>query len=333
MLGFIVRRTLLVVPVAWAAMTLLFLMFFVVPGDPVDLIVPDRSVPPAVRRNIETKLGLDQPWHVQYGRYMKRLASGDLGRSYQSDRSVNDVVRQAAPASVRLALWALAVEVVVGVAVGIVSAVKRYSLVDTLATVSTTMLVAVPVFVLGYLLQILLGVYAFQHDFPQWARFPVQGIGPDSWAFFLVPTGDQWRYLLLPVLTLASVSTAVVARLVRATMLEVARADYMRTAAAKGLRPSRVALRHGLKNAMIPVVTFVGVDLAALIGSAILTETVFNWPGLGSRIAGAVGAHDAPVVLGLSLVVVLAYLVLSLVVDLSYAFFDPRLRHGPEGLR
>jgi ABC-type dipeptide/oligopeptide/nickel transport system permease component len=119
----------------------------------------------------------------------------------------------------------------------------------------------------------------------------------------------------------------------RTTMLEVDRADYMRTAAAKGLRTTGVVLRHGVKNAMIPVVTFVGVDLATLIGSAILTETVFNWPGLGSRIAGAVGAQDAPVVLGLSLLVVLAYLVLSLLVDLSYAFFDPRLRHGSEGLR
>ena len=329
MLTFILRRTLLALPVTWGAMSLLFLLFFVVPGDPVEQIVGSgRAVTPAVRANIEHKLGLDQPWYVQYGRYWKRVATGDLGRSYQSDRSVNDVVREAAPASVRLALWAMVIEVVVGVSVGVVSAVKRYSFIDTLTTVSTTMVVAVPVFVLGYVLQIMLGVYAFQHDFPAWARFPVQGIGPDSWSFFLVPTNGQWRYLLLPAVTLASVSTAVVARLMRTTMLEVDKADYMRTAAAKGLTRSRVVLKHGLKNAMIPVVTFIGIDLATLIGSAILTETVFNWPGLGSRIAGAVGAHDAPIVLGLSLVVVLAYVVINLAVDISYAFFDPRIRYG-----
>jgi ABC-type dipeptide/oligopeptide/nickel transport system permease component len=329
MLAFILRRTLLAVPVTWGAMSLLFLMFFVVPGDPVEQIVGSgRAISPAVRENIERKLGLDQPWYVQYGRYWQRVATGDLGRSYQSDRSVNEVVKEAAPASVRLAVWAMLIEIVVGLSVGVVSAAKRYSFIDTLTTVSTTMLVAVPVFVLGYILQIMLGVYTFQHDFPAWARFPVQGIGPDSWAFLVVPTGSQWRYLLLPVLTLASVSTAVVARLMRTTMLEVDRADYMRTAMAKGLRHRRAVLKHGLKNAMVPVVTFIGIDLATLIGSAILTETVFNWPGLGSRIAGALGAHDAPIVLGLSLVVVLAYVVINLVVDVSYAFFDPRIRYG-----
>ncbi len=329
MVAFIVRRTLLVVPVAWAATTLLFLVFFLLPGDTLEGVLDsDRSIPPDVRQNIEAKLGLDQPWHVQYGRYLKRLASGDLGRSYRSDRPVTDVVAQAAPASVRLAFWAVVLEVVAGLGVGIVSAVKRHSLVDALTRVSTTMLVAVPVFVLGYLLQLVLGVYAFQHDFPRWARFEVQGIGPNSWSFFVIPTGDQWRYLVLPALTLASVSTAVVARLMRATMLEVGGEDYMRTAAAKGLTRRRVVLKHGLKNAMIPVITFVGVDLATLFGSAILTETVFNWPGLGSRIAGAVFSRDSPLLLGLSLVVVVAYVLVSLLVDLSYALFDPRLRHG-----
>jgi peptide/nickel transport system permease protein len=329
MLRFIFRRTLLVVPVTWGAMTLLVLMFFVVPGDTVEQVVGSgRAVTPAVRHNIEQKYGLDRPWYVQYGRYWQRVATGDLGRSYQTDRSVNDMVRESAPASVRLAVWALIIEVVIGVSVGVVSAIKRYSFIDALTTVSTTMLVAVPVFVLGYVLQIMLGVYTFQHDFPQWARFPVQGIGPDSWALLIIPTHAQWRFLLLPALTLASVSTAVIARLMRATMLEVNKADYMRTAVAKGLSPARVIVRHGLKNAMIPVVTYIGIDLATLMGSAILTETVFNWPGLGTRIAVAVGARDAPTVLGLSLVVVLAYVVLNLVVDVSYGFFDPRIRYG-----
>ncbi|HSH23512.1 MAG: ABC transporter permease [Actinomycetota bacterium] len=334
MVGYILRRSLLVVPVVWGAMTLLFLVFFILPGDTVDQLVGEgKAVTPAVRANIEAKLGLDQPWYVQYGRYWARVGQGDLGESFQTNRSVNDVLESTAPASVRLAFWAMVVEVAIGVTVGLVSAIKRYSFIDTLTTVSTTMLIAVPVFVLGYILQIMLGVYAFQHEFPEWARFPVQGIGPNSWSFFLFPTNGQWRYLVLPVIALASVHTAVVARMTRTTMLEVNRADYMRTAAAKGLTPRRIIFKHGLKNAMIPVVTLIGIDLATLIGSAILTETVFNWPGVGSTIARALGAQDAPIVLGLSLVVVLAYVVINLIVDISYAFFDPRIRYGSEVTR
>jgi ABC-type dipeptide/oligopeptide/nickel transport system permease component len=327
-LGFISRRTLLAIPVVWGAMTLLFFVFFILPGDPVEQMAGERAVTPAVRANIEAKLGLDKPWYEQYGDYWARVLKGDLGESYQTNRSVNDILKDAAPASLRLAIWAMAIEVVVGIAVGLVSAIKRYSLLDALTTVSTTMMVAVPVFVLGYILQILLGVYTFQNDFPQWARFPVQGIGPNSWAFFIIPTQGQWRYLVLPAITLASVSTAVVARLMRTTMLEVNKADYMRTAAAKGLSERQVVLKHGLKNAMIPVITFIGIDLATLFGSAILTETVFNWPGLGSRIASALNAQDAPIVLGLTLVIVLAYVLVNLLVDISYAFLDPRIRVG-----
>jgi ABC-type dipeptide/oligopeptide/nickel transport system permease component len=159
---------------------------------------------------------------------------------------------------------------------------------------------------------------------------PVQGIGPNRWGLFFIPLGNQWRYLILPAVTLASVDTAVVARMTRTAMLEVLRADYMRTAVAKGLSPTKAVLRHGLKNAMIPVVTLIGIDLATLIGSAILTETVFDWPGMGTAIARAIGAFDSPVVLGFSLVIVIAYVFINLVVDVSYAFFDPRIRYGSE---
>ena len=312
------------------AVSILFVVFFVVPGDPVDQLAGERAVTAEVRENIEEKFGLDRPWYVQYGRYWNHLAHGDLGESYQSRRHVNDMVREAAPASLRLALWAVIIEILIGLTAGLVSAVKRYSFIDALTTVSTTMVVAIPVFVLGYLFQYSLGVYTFQHGYPDWARFPVQGIGPDSWAFFFIPTNGQWRFLILPAITLASVSTALVARMMRTTMLEVMKADYMRTAAAKGLSRRQVVLKHGLKNAMIPVVTLVGLDLAQLIGSAILTETVFNWPGMGSKIATAIRGLDAPVVLGMTLVIVLAYAIINLLVDISYAFFDPRIRYGGE---
>lgn len=326
--GYILRRTLLVVPVIWGAITLLFLAFFVVPGDPVEVLAGEKAVTPEVRENLEAKLGIDEPWYVQYGKFWNRLLHGDLGESYRSGRQVNTILADTAPASVRLALWAIVVQVVIGIATGLVSAIKRYSFIDALTTVSTTMLLAVPAFVLGYVLIYMLGVYTFQHEFPSWARFPVQGIGPDSWALFFIPTGNQWRYLLMPTITLASVQTALVARMARGSMLEVLRADYMRTAAAGGLSKRTILLKHGLKNAMIPVVTLLGLSMAEMIGAAILTETVFNWPGIGSSIATAITFLDAPIVLGLSLVVVLTYVLLNLLVDLSYAFFDPRIRYG-----
>lgn len=330
--GYVLRRVLLVVPVVWGAVSLMFLVFFVLPGDPVELMGGgDRAVNTETRAAIEAKYGLDRPVYEQYGRFLSRLAHGDLGESFTQGRSVNDILGETAPASLRLAIWAVALEVLIGVSAGVVSAVRRSSFADAFVSVSTAMVVAVPVFVLGYLLQYVLGVYTFRHDFPGWARFPVQGIGPDSWAFFFVPTGSQWRYLALPALTLASVSAAIVARVTRATMLEALGADYVRTARAKGLPPRAVVLRHGLRNALIPVVTLIGLDLGALMGSAVLTETVFNWPGMGSTIQRAVTSLDAPIVLGLSLVLVAAYVVVNLVVDVSYAVLDPRIRYGKAG--
>jgi len=326
--GYILRRTLLVIPVVFGAVTLLFVAFFVVPGDPVQLLAGEKAVSAQTRANIEQKFGLDKPWYVQYGKYLSRLAHGDLGQSYRSNRNVNAILGDAAPASIRLAFWAVVVEVVIGIATGLVSAIKRYSFADALTTVSTTMLLAIPAFVLGYLLIYMFGVYTFQHHFPAWARLPVQGIGPNRWYLFFLPSTGEWRYLIMPVITLASVHTALVARMTRGSMLEVERADYMRTAAAGGLTQRKIILKHGLKNAMIPVITLVGLDLAEMIGAAILTETVFNWPGIGSNIATAISFLDAPIVLGLSLVLVIAYVVINLLVDLSYAFFDPRIRYG-----
>ena len=154
------------------------------------------------------------------------------------------------------------------------------------------------------------------------------GSGDGTWFLFFIPTGEQWRYLLLPAITLASVSTALAARMTRGSMLEVLNADFMRTARAKGLDERHIVTRHGLRNAMLPVVTLIGIDFGTTIGAAVLTETVFSWPGLGSTIASAVSDRDLPVILGLTLVVVLVYSIVNLLVDVSYAWFDPRVRLG-----
>ena len=298
MAGYIVRRVLLIIPVVWGAMTLLF-MAFLLPGDPVDALSGERAPTAIVRRQITEKYGLDQPVHVRYGRYMGDVLQGDLGHSYKQGRTVNAILKQTAPNSLRLATWAIILEVVIGLTAGIISAVRQYSFLDTWVTVTTTMVVAIPVFVLGYLFQYTLGVYTFEQGFPEWLRFPTSGIGPNKWGLGIIPLGGQWKYLLLPAVTLASVSSAIVARMTRTTMLEVMKADYMRTAVAKGLSQRRVILQHGLKNAMIPVVTLIGLDLASLIGSAVLTETVFNWPGMGRPSPVPRESLDAPVVLGL----------------------------------
>jgi len=178
-------------------------------------------------------------------------------------------------------------------------------------------------------------VYPNKHDWPEWTRLRTSGIAAprtdEQWFLFFIPTGpDQWRYLVLPAITLACVSTALAARMMRGSMLETLGTDYMRTAKAKGLSERKIVVGHGLRNAMLPVVTLLGLDLGATIGAAVLTETVFSWPGLGSTIANAVTDRDLPVVLGLTLAVVLVYCLINLVVDVSYAYFDPRVRLGEE---
>ena len=330
MTSFIFRRVLLLIPTVVGALSFLFFLFFLLPGDPATLIAGggDRTIDPGVIARIEERYGLNDPILVQFGDYWLRTLQWDLGESFLNRQSVNDILGDRAVASLRLAIWAIIIEIVIGITVGLISAVKRYSIIDSLTTVGTAAASAVPVFVLGFVLQRVLAVTPFKNDWPDWTRLRVQGIGPDTWTLFFIPTGEQWRYLVLPALTLASVSTALAARMMRGSMLEVLGSDYMRTARAKGLGERQVVLKHGLRNALIPVVTLIGIDFGTVMGSAILTETVFNWPGLGSKIADAVVARDAPVVLGLTLVVVLVYVVINLLVDLSYAWFDPRIRLG-----
>ncbi|MBA2624164.1 MAG: ABC transporter permease [Acidimicrobiia bacterium] len=330
MTAYLVRRLVALVPTIFVALSFLFFLFFLLPGDPADLLAGggDRTVDPGVVERIEERYGLNDPILVQFGDFWSRTLRWDLGESFLNGRSVNEILGERAVASLRLSIWAILLEVVVGIAVGLISAIRRYSLRDKVTTLATAAAAAVPVFVFGFVVQQLFAVQPNKLGWPDWAKLRVQGIGPDTWTFFFIPTGEQWRYLVLPAITLASVSTALATRMMRGSMLEVLRADYMRTARAKGLGERAVVLRHGLRNALIPVVTLIGIDFGTVIGSAILTETVFNWPGLGSSIASAVQARDAPVLLGLTLVVVVAYTLINLLVDVSYAWFDPRIRLG-----
>ncbi len=330
MTSYAIRRILLIVPTVFLALSFLFFLFFALPGDPVNLIAGggERTIDPGVLERIEERYGLDDPIHEQFGNYWKRTIQWDLGDSYLNRRSVNELLGDKTVNSLRLGIWAIIIEVVVGIAVGLVSAIRRYSLTDRVTTVVTAGASAIPVFVLGFILQYGFAVVPNLNDWPEWARLRTSTLGPDTWTFFFIPTGEQWRYLVLPAVTLASVSTALAARMTRGSMLEVLRADYMRTARAKGLRERDVVVRHGLRNAMLPVVTLIGIDFGTVIGAAILTENTFSWPGLGSQIADSIVQRDLPVALGLTLAVVIAYSVINLLVDLSYAWFDPRIRLG-----
>lgn len=311
---------------------MIFVMLFVAPGDRVERIVGgDRFVTEEVRAETIERLGLDRPLIDQYVEFWQRLARGDLGTSLVDGRSVSDVLIETAPSSARLAFWAVAIEITVGLGIGLVGTLSKRRIVRFGAAAWTALLLAVPVFALGHVLQIAFGVYPNRLGWPDWARLPVQGIGPDTWVLGVVPTGDQWRYLVLPAITLAAVSSATASRLMGTSLRQVMARDFIRGARAKGLTDRQVVLRHGVRNALVPVVTFVGLDLANLFGSAVVTERVFNWQGVGSETAEALARVDTPVILGLTMVLGIVYVAANLVVDIVHGVLDPRVRQESSG--
>jgi len=319
MLMYIGRRILQMIPVFIGVTIILFIMQApgIVPGDPVRMIAGEKPIPPAVYDQIVKEHGLDRPLYVQYFKYLSNVVHGDLGTSYQLNRPVSDVLMEKFPNTLKLALVAIIIETLFGLAAGILSAVKQYSFWDMLVTLSTSVLVAVPVFWLGMGLQVLFGI-----KFKQWGLpyLPISGMSSAEF--------PSWVHYVLPAFTLAAVSTAYAARIARSQLLEVMGEDYIRTARAKGLSGRRVLYGHGLKNALIPVVTFLGLDLGGMVGGAIITESVFNWPGVGYQIYSAIGMRDWPIVMGGVLIIVFLVMVINLVVDVSYAFLDPRIRYG-----
>lgn len=319
MLKYVARRILQMIPVFLGVTLILFALRIpgFLPGDPIQLIVGERELTPALRAQIEEKNHLDESVPAQYAWYVSGILHGDFGDSYQKGRPVRDILFDKFPNTFRLAFAAILVEIVIGIGAGIISAVKQFSFWDVLVTLSTSILVSVPVFWLGLLLQMFFGI-----KLKQWTGgtvfLPMSGMGdpPDM------------VHLILPAITLASVSTAYVARIMRSQMLEAMSQDYIRTAMAKGLTERAVVFKHALKNALIPVVTYVGIDLGALMGGAILTESVFSWPGVGREIYLAVMQRDWPVVMGGVIIIVLIVMFVNLLVDISYAILDPRIRYG-----
>ena len=291
----------------FGATFLIFALVYAVPGDPIDALAGERSLPPGVRAELRDRFNLDDPLPVQYGKYLAGLAQGDFGESFRG-RDVADLMRQRFPVTVRLGLLAFAFEAVLGLLAGVLAGLRRRSFVDSLVLVSTTVVVAIPVFVLGYAAQLLLGV--------RLGWFPVAGIS------------QGLRSYLLPAAVLGSLSLCYVARLTRASLGETMRADYVRTAVAKGLTRRRVVGVHAMRNSLIPVVTFLGIDLGSLLAGAVVTEGIFNLPGVGQAVFAAVRAQEYPIVVGVVTALVLVFIAANLLVDVLYALLDPRIRYG-----
>jgi len=321
MLKYIFRRVLQMIPVFLGVTLLLFLLRApgVLPGDPVRMITGDRAISEELYQQIVEENALDQPLWKQYTIYLNNLLHGDLGRSFQKSRDVTEIFADKFPNTIRLAVAAIIIEIIIGIGAGLVSALKRYSFSDVLVTLSTSVLVSVPVFWLGMLLQMLFGI-----KLKEWTGglifLPISQMSSNQF--------PDWVHLILPAFTLASVSSAYVARIMRSQMLEVMGQDYIRTAQAKGLTSGGVVRGHALKNALIPVVTFIGIDFGVMMSGAILTETIFSWPGVGREIFLAIGQRDWPVVMGGVIIIVVAVMAINLLIDISYAFLDPRIRYG-----
>jgi len=320
MFKYIIRRVLQFIPVFLGVTLILFLVANYMPGsDPIQMRVGEKSMDPALKARLIHEYGLDRPWYVQYVDYLGDLTKGDLGTSIYNGRPVSTIFKETYPYTIRLAFAAILIEILFGIAAGVISAVKQYSIVDVLVTLTTSILVSLPVFWLGLILQFTFGI---------WLKSASGG------AFYLPISGassplfPSWVHLILPGITLASVSTAYAARIMRSQLLEVNGQDYIRTARAKGLSGRQVLWSHAMKNALIPVVTFIGLDLGAMFAGAVLTETVFNWPGVGFTIARAIFQRDFPVVFGGVTVILFAVMTINLLVDISYAFLDPRIRFG-----
>jgi oligopeptide transport system permease protein len=305
---YIARRIAIVVPVFLGATLLIYGMVFLLPGDPVAAMAGDRPLTPAVATALRARYHLDDPFIVQYLRYLGGILHGDLGRSY-SGLPVSAVLAHAFPVTIRLALIAVAVEAVLGIGFGVIAGLREGGIFDSTVLIAGLVIVAIPIFVLGFLAQFVFGVRL--------------GIAP-------VTVGERATFarLLLPGIVLGSVSFAYVVRLTRSAVAANTHADYVRTATAKGLSRPRVVAVHILRNSLIPVVTFLGADLGALMGGAIVTEGIFNIHGVGGVLYQAVTRQEAPTVVSIVTVLVLIYLITNLVVDLLYAALDPRIRYG-----
>ena len=306
MIPYLARRAVQAVGVLFGVSVITFLLAFLLPADPARMIA-GRSATVATVENIRTQLGLDRPIHQQYVSYLGRLFQGDLGRSYAQRTDVNRIVKSRLAPTLQLALAGIFFELLIGVPAGIIAAIRRGTVVDQTVMTLAFVGVSAPQFVVGLLL-----IYFLAYLVP---IFPLGGYG-------------TWKHLVLPAIAVGLAGGGWYARVTRSAMVEVLRQDYVRTARAKGLLPNRVVFKHVLKNAVLPVVALIGLDIGVFMGGIVVVETVFGWPGIGQMIWQAIRLVDIPVIMGGVLVTALFVVVGNLVADLIYPVLDPRIRYA-----
>jgi peptide/nickel transport system permease protein len=327
------RRITALIPVLIGVSVVVFLFLHLIPGDPASAMLGDHATADSIAR-LRVAYGLDQPWPQQYAIFVGHLLQGDLGRSIRSNAPITQELAQRFPATIELTLAAMLIAVLVGMPAGIISATRRGTIFDHVSVTVALAGVSMPIFWLGLMLAWFFGVQLkllpFSARLDTGARFvPItnllllDAVIRGDWAIL----GQALRHLLLPAVALSTVPLAIIMRMTRGAMLEVLGQDFVRTARAKGLRDRVVVVGHALQNAMLPVITIIGLQVGALLSGAILTETIFSWPGIGRWIYESIQFRDYPVVQSMTLLIALIFVVANLLVDLSYAWFDPRVRY------
>lgn len=296
------------IPVFFGATFLIFYLVLGMPGDPLASMCGERGCDPATAAALRAQFHIGEPLHVQYFEYMKGILTLDFGQTF-SRRPVLEVMGEAFPITIRLATIAFLLQIIIGIPLGLMAGLRRGKFFDSSVLLSTLLVISIPIFVVGFLMQFYLGIKL------GWFRPTVSGEAP-------------WNELMLPGIVLGTVSLAYIMRLTRTSVVENVHADYVRTAVAKGLPKRRVVTVHLLRNSMIPVVTYLGADIGALMGGAIVTERIFNVKGVGGTLYQAINRGEAPTIVSIVTVLVIVYLVANLLVDLLYAVLDPRIRYA-----
>ncbi|KAF0111081.1 MAG: peptide/nickel transport system permease protein [Chloroflexi bacterium] len=353
---FIGRRLLLLIPVMLGVVLVTFIIVRLIPGDPCVTMLGERATPAKCEAFLE-RYGLNDNIAVQFGRYLVNLAKGDFGNSIRFTRPVVDLIAERLPLTMELTMLAMLFSTVVGIFLGVISAIKRNTIIDTITMIIANIGVSMPVFWLGLLL-----AYFFALTL-KGTPFALQPSGRFSAEMALIPLAEVWgltnlkgiqkfvvelmsntvlinciftgnwsifwdslKHLILPAVAVGTIPMSITARMTRSSLLEVMGLDYVRTARAKGLIERKVISKHAMRNAMIPIVTIIGIETGSLLSGAVLTETVFSLPGVGTALIGAILARDYPVIQGFTLVIAFIFVLVNLIVDLSYAYLDPRIR-------
>lgn len=353
---YLIRRILQFIPVFFGATLIVFMMVFLIPGDPIRALAGERPMAPAVQAQLSDEYDLNDPAMIRYGKWLgvlpdddpnpralteeqrearvepptgtfNGLLQGNFGMNFRGD-PVNDILGRTIPRTATLAVYAFIFEAILGVIAGVLAGLRKDSFMDNLVRVTTIVVISIPIFVIGFGVQILIIAF-IQSDAPQWLKNLSDGWLTISWRDPQAPIFSltSIKAFFVPAVVLGSLSLAYIARLTRTSLIENLRADFVRTATAKGLTRTRTVMRHLLRNSLIPVVTFLGIDLGNLMGGAIVTETIFNVTGLGWEVLNGIRGQEGTVVLGIITFLIFVFLISNLVVDILYAFLDPRIRY------